>query len=313
MNHGMTEIMENQQEMVFASYVFPSVKSEINAVLFLRSIRAFGGEFSDCPVWFFVPKIAESPTSVTSEIFSELKAEVFQFDGIRGTDDFPFIGDSIAAAFAENKAMKSNKLLAWLAANTLILGEPKAFYLAENKALGYRPVHHKLIGSPWREPIDEFWKWVYDYCGVSSNSLFPMVGHIDGHRIRPYFNAGSIVLRPQHMVLQSWKDTFLEGYNDPRLQHFYSRNEKYAIFVHQAILSGVILSRLRREELVELPATYNYPLHLFFDDITNDRRNTLDEYITVRHEGFYQNESWAHKLPASTQLKKWIAQSLIHQ
>jgi hypothetical protein len=96
----------------------------------------------------------------------------------------------------------------------------------------------------------------------------------------------------------------------PACQGFYQQDKQYEIFVHQAALSGVILSMFPSEELQELSGTYNYPLHLFEEDVSRIRPSSIDELVTIRHEGFYEAPDWFDKMPAKDSLKKWIAKRL---
>jgi len=199
---------------------------------------------------------------------------------------------------------------AWLDSNTLVLNEPQEFLLPPTKSLGFRPVHHTLIGSRYAERLDPFWTQVYDFCQVPQDRVFPMVTHVDATQIRPYFNAGILITRPTNRLFQIWHDTFFELYQKPQCQEFYQRDKRYEIFIHQAALSGVILSMFPTEELLELPSTYNYPLHLFDEDTSSTRPSSLEELITIRHEGFYQDPNWLNKIPAQKTLKNWIIERL---
>ena len=219
---------------------------------------------------------------------------------------FPLGGDVVAAAQAESKAHNQANLLAWLGTNTVVLQEPKDFILPHDKTLGYRPVHHLLIGSRYDEPLDPFWTLIYRCCKVPENRVFPMTTHVDGTRIRPYFNAGLLVTRPKRNLLQAWRDTFLRVYQTPSLQKYYQKDEQYSVFIHQAVLSGVILSTLRTDEIQELPPTYNYPVHLYEQDVTDHRPSSLEELVTFRHERFYTDPQWINKMPAKKRLKQWI-------
>ena len=68
-----------------------------------------------------------------------------------------------------------------------------------------------------------------------------MKTHVDGNTIRPYFNAGHLAVRPEKRLLRKWSETFLELYKAPEFQRFYA-DGRYRIFMHQAVLSGVILA-----------------------------------------------------------------------
>ena len=65
-----------------------------------------------------------------------------------------------------------------------------------------------------------------------------------------------------------------------------------------------------KEELLEFPSTYNYPLHLFTEDVTGNRPSTLEELVTILHEGFYRDSDWFDKMPAKAALKTWITEKL---
>jgi hypothetical protein len=64
------------------------------------------------------------------------------------------------------------------------------------------------------------------------------------------------------------------------------------------------------EEIQELPYAYNYPEHLYTEDVTANRPASLDELITVRHESFHTDPDWKQKMPASDSLKEWLAEIL---
>jgi hypothetical protein len=222
-----------------------------------------------------------------------------------------FFADTIQAiAFAESMAERDTGLLAWLDSNTLVLNEPTEFLLSEAKSLGYRPVHHTLIGSRFEDPLDPFWSQIYESCQVPQDRIFPMITHVDATEIRPYFNAGILVTRPTNRLFRIWHDSFFELYKKPRCETFYQQDERYEIFVHQAALSGVILSMFPIEELQELSSTYNYPLHLFEEDISEKKPSTIEELVTIRHEGFYTDPDWIEKIPAQEPLKQWLTKRI---
>jgi hypothetical protein len=159
--------------------------------------------------------------------------------------------------------------------------------------------------------IDEFWTLVYHFCKVPQDRIFPMETHIDGTRIRPYFNAGMLITRPHKRLLQTWSNIFFDSYQKLPFRKFYEKNDLYKIFIHQALLSGVILSKFETDELAELPSTYNYPLHLYTEDVTGHRPSFIEEVVTFRHEGFYHDKEWMRKMPAKKELRQWLADRIL--
>jgi hypothetical protein len=151
---------------------------------------------------------------------------------------------------------------------------------------------------------------IYQYCNVPEDRIFPMKTHVDGITIRPYFNAGMLITRPEKELFKTWSDTFFRVYQEPSLQEIYRQDERYTIFFHQAVLSGIILSTFTSDEIQELPPTYNYPIHLFTEDMTDHRPSSLEELVTIRHEGFYKDPQWMKKMPAREALKQWLVRQL---
>jgi hypothetical protein len=191
-----------------------------------------------------------------------------------------------------------------------VLREPRGFLLPDGKSLGYRPVHHTNVGSRYGEPLDPFWELIYSLCGVPEDRVFPMRTHMDGEVLRPYFNAGCHATRPGRGLLRAWRDAFLKVYREPALLDLYHENRAYEVFVHQAVFTGVVLAACSPNEILELPRGYNYPLHLHGEDVTEHRPSSLEELVTIRHEGFYADPDWAGRMPAGEPLKQWIAERL---
>jgi len=298
-------------DLVFSTILNPGRFSETNVLLLTESIRAFAGSLSGAPIWCFVPEYGEQPSEVVMERLQALDVSLIPFEMDREVAEFPFTSEACAAALAESRGLGDVNFLVWLNGNTLLLREPRAFLLPEGKSLGYRPVHHINVGSRLDDPLDPFWTQVYRLCGVPEYAVFPMRTHVDGETIRPYFNAGFHVTRPIRGLLRAWRDTFLGVYEESDLQDLYQQDRRYTIFLHQAVLSGVIMSTLEFDEIQELPGEYNYPIHLYDDDITDNRPATIEVLVAIRHEGFYGDPGWREKMPAGEPLKQWIAQRLL--
>ncbi len=292
--------------MIYAATVYPRENSETNALILANSIRQRAGSLSECPIWFFTPFYGKALSEQTERLLEDLNVHMCEFIMDNELVRFPFMADAHAAALAEEEAQGRTEVLAWLAANTIIVRTPFAYVLDRGVSLKFRPVHHQLIGSSYNQPIDDFWKLIYEECGVKDTDLFPMQGHIDGAKIRPYFNAGSIILRPELGLLGKWRDEFLRIHNQSEVSEFVQRDDHYAIFLHQAVLTGVILSSVEREGLVELPNLYNYPIHLYSEDCTENRPKLVDKCVTLRHEGFYNDTNWYEKIESSTAFKDWL-------
>jgi flavin reductase (DIM6/NTAB) family NADH-FMN oxidoreductase RutF len=282
-------------------YAYISDCLDLKDLILAASIRKFGGSLSDYPIWVLIPKPVESIAKEMRDLFLSLNVELIPFSP-EDEPKFPFITHVLAAANAELLAKEKTKLLAWLGSNTIIFNEPKHFLLDDDKNLGYRPVHHTNIGSFFDEPINSFWEQVYQKCNVSKEQIFPMKTHVDHNKLRPYFNAGCLIIRPEKGLLQSWWNFYKDLFNEQSFKDYYNKNYLYAIFIHQAVLSGVILSSMERNELYELPFDYNYPLNLYYNCPVVYRAKNVNKLITVR----YEDPGDLKKVPIQDPLKSWL-------
>jgi hypothetical protein len=299
-----------QSRLIFCSVIFPGLYSEINSLLLAESIRAFGGGLASSLIWFLMPDYDQPLAEKTLARLQRLDVRLLPFQIDQQKLQFFFMGQLAGLAQAEDLSAGETDLLAWLDANTILVQEPKEFLLPAGKSLGYRPVHHLLLGSRFDQPLDAFWAQIYRACGVPPERVFPMRPVVEDIQMRPYFNAGILITRPERGLFRQWVNTFQEFYQAPVFQAFYQQDRRYIIFMHQAILAGVVLHVLEPQALQELPESYNYPLHLFDVDKTTRRPASMEALITFRHEGFYQEADWARRMPASDLLKRWLAEKL---
>jgi hypothetical protein len=278
----------------------------INVPLFAASIRAFAGTLSDCPIWVLVPQSENEISEKTKKQLVSLNVTVIPFTVDPDVLKFPFVGYVRAAAAAESLAKEKTKFIAWMGLDTLIVKEPTHFLLDKDKTVGYRPVHHTLIGSIYDKPLDPFWELIYEKCHVPEDTIFPMNPHVEYNTIRPYFNAGHVVVRPEKGLLQTWWDYFKELYPDPCFKEYYKKDERYTIFIHQAVLTGVILSTIKRHNLQELPFTYNYPLHLYDGSPRDLRPQNVNDLVTVR----YEEPHVLGTIPFLNPVKSWLTDQM---
>jgi len=293
-----------QQPLVFASLAAPGA-TERAAFMLVESIRAFGGAYSNSPVLILYPRVGPGLSHATQARFTDLGAETISFDIPLERLTFPFASKVYGAGAAEEAAISRGALLCWMDPDSLVLREPGALILEPAAALGYRPVDKVLIGSPYEAPLDDFWMQIYSECGVHEHSVFPMAASVDDVVLRPYFNAGMLVVRPERGLLGSWGVQFKRLHGLAKFEPFYQAQELYRLFMHQAVLAGTILASLGRHEIQELPYTVNYPLHLHPDYPATRRPHTISEIITCRYDTAFDADDW-RSLPIEEPLRAWL-------
>ncbi|MCB2178860.1 hypothetical protein KQH61_05550 [bacterium] len=273
-------------------------------VLLVESLRAFGGDLSTAPVsvWSLPDR---PPTDEAIEKLTSLDATLHTFEMEAAARKFPLAVIPFGAAAAEAFHQNDADILVWLLPDTLILQPPAAFQLSSDIQLAYRPVHHQNIGSPIKEAADAFWEQIYRHCEVPPERLFPMQTCYR-EVVRPYFNAGILALHPDDGLCQTWMETFRRTYQHADFTPFFEQ-PRYAIFMHQAILSGVILQRFDQTQLVELPENYNYPLHMHTDYPQVGKPASLEAIATARYESVGELGGFLETIPASPVLREWFS------
>lgn len=171
---------------------------------------------------------------------------------------------------------------------------------------------HKNVGLLTSEPVDPFWHRIYERNAVAEASLFPMVTPADGDTIRPYFNAGCLVVRPERGLLQRWRDEFTLLYQDSILREMCAQDVKKRIFLHQTALTGAILNHLERGEIMEFSDRINYPI--FFEQMFGAKKkfNNINDVITFRHESYFRDPDpdWENQLQGPPDKIAWMREHL---
>lgn len=279
-------------------------------IMLFDSLRTFGDELADSPCIMLVPQTREPLPDETKERLGVLGVHLVPFDIDGEAARFPLAPLAYAAASAEQEVRGNTEILVWMNEDTLIIRPPVDFLIQEGINLAYRPVHHTRIGSIYDKPPDDFWSLIYQHCGISEDKAFPMETGIKDNTIRAYFNAGLLVVRPEQRLLETWLDYFKRLYQHPDFQPIFKNNVLYMVFMHQAVLSGVILNVFEREELLELPEVVNYPLNLHLECPTEHRPRLLNDPVTCRYEGIEDLQHALKSIPVKEPLKNWLNERL---
>ena len=293
-------------------YAFCSGVTSPETLILVESIREFGGEFSDCPIWLFTKKTqTELPADLLS-ILEQHSVEIYTLDLDPEIVDFSFVNHVYAAAKAEKMALNKTENLVFLGTNSLFFDSPEKFLLKEGINLGYRPVHHKLIGSLYHEPIDYFWSLIYQKCDVKQDKSFPMQTHVDGQILRPYISSGCLVVNPKRGFFKVWWENYRIIHKEPVFKEFYEKYDLYEIFIHQAVLSAVMLSELEKNEIEELPFEYNYPINLYHESLEEFKPKNFEKLVTARYylEKIVEEDEF-NKIPFTESMKSWLEKRIV--
>lgn len=288
-------------DLAFA-FVLSSTAPPREASILAESIRTFGGAFAGSRILALVPEgnLPWVPAGVEAVTYAMGPAE----------RAFPLADKPLACAAAEAAVEGCAHLLVFLAPDSVVVQEPLELILPAGAGLGCRPVDLALIGPRWDQPVTPYWRAVYQFCETPVERLFPVVSSVDQVRLRAYFNAGMMVVRPERGLLRRWAHNFLRHYRRPDFKAFCREDEAYAICLHQAMLAGTALAMLEPHEIHLLPAWVNYPLHLHDQYPAELRPPTVNDLITFRSDDYSCDPTWLRRLPVREPLRSWLAERL---
>jgi hypothetical protein len=298
-----------RQPVIFATYAANGEQLR-HARILVESVQEFGGAFRGSAVLVYAPSIVLKADMKIVKELTRRGAVVEACDAPEDSRSFAYAGKVFAAARAEARADGRTSILVWMDEDTVVLKEPGEFVLPQGKNLGYRPVMHQNIGSLYSAKPDAFWSRVYKILSVPESAMFPMKTVADGQTLRPYFNAGLLVVRPERGILKKWAESFSSLYRDPALRALCAEDSRRILFLHQAALAGAVLGLLGKEEMMQLSDRYNYPL--FFKEMHGADRefDTINDVVTLRYEDFFRNPApgWGEKLKGPAATVSWLAE-----
>ena len=191
--------------------------------------------------------------------------------------------------------------LVWLSLDCLIVNPPLLFNLDPSADAAFRPVHHRNVGSPAHEPLDDFWRGIYRVLEVNAMP-YTVESFVDGQTLRPYFNLHCFAFNPATSLCRTWWTHFKAMVTDKTFQNGCCRDELHRIFLHQAILSTLVAKELDWKRVRLPPPEYNYPLNLLNEMSPDCRATNLNSLVNAVYEDAFPWGSIEIQQP----LRSWL-------
>ena len=295
--------------VVFATFAEDSEQLK-HTIILAESIRKFCGDYAGAPVHVYLPQslLNDEPELIQKLMELDVRCMVPSSPNSR-TGQMYFAGKVYAAAEAEKTARAAGiDLLIWVDEDTIFLQQPDCLMLPDNVQFGYRPVMHNRSGVAWGESPNPFWKRIYELLKIEPSMTFSMVAPADEAEIEAYFNAGLLVVRPGHGIMERWVLCFETLCEDKELFQMCMDHVEHRIFVHQTALVGAVLPYLERDQMMELPDTVNYPL--FFDQMFKaaGKFESLNGKVSIRYDVYFRNPApdWRDRLKGDTEIVEFL-------
>ncbi|MCB9419842.1 MAG: hypothetical protein H6667_08555 [Ardenticatenaceae bacterium] len=285
---------------IFLTLVRTSAEKDYGRIL-IDSIRDFGGELSQCPIWLF--EADPQNASCTSLVDEQVK--IFPLgvpDSVKG---YFFASKVWACAQAEAMASDVQSLI-WIDPVCLVIQPPLLFELDGAVDTAVRPVHIKNVGQLPEESPDSFWQKVYNVVGLADLRM-TVETFVGKQQIRAYFNTHAFAVNPAKGLLHEWFTLFEQLVRDKDYQKAACPDQLHQIFLHQAIWSALLAARLPLERVRILPPDYNYPYNLHQSVPPERRAAALNDLVCAAYEERSLDPQLMDDIAVQEPLRSWLA------
>ncbi len=271
---------------------------------FIKSVRELGGEYRGTKIYI----VLGDPTNFPCESLRGKNIVLLPLEADPSLLNYPLAIKAFAAAQVEKIVKDKVSSLAWFDPATLVLGSLKELDLENGYDAAVRPVSLvNTIGiSPGSKP-DDYWAPIYEKLGLDFKNLPAYETVVDEKPIQPYFNCEIFSVDPSLCIFTDWADLLTKFLKDENYQKNVCNTFLRRLFLHQAVLSGVIVSKVKPENIKPLSIKTGYPFGQHERLSDQKRIKSLNELSTIIFDYQWEkNPRWMEKIPVREPLKKWL-------
>jgi hypothetical protein len=108
-------------------------------------------------------------------------------------------------------------------------------------------------------------------------------------------------------LLRQWLECFEVLVGDQAFQSAYCQDERHQVFLHQAVLSALIATRLDPQRVRILPPIYSYPYNLHPSVPCDWRAQALDDLVCVAYEERSLDPAVMNDITVHEPLRSWLS------
>ena len=283
---------------------------ENESLLLAESIRKFGGDLKNSPIYSFHPRQGEPISCKAKNAFESLGVVHQQIILNADYPTFAYTNKIFTCAYAEQN-IKEAEFLCFLDSDQCIFSEPKELLLPNGYDVGICPVIGQGIASTGENDLlyEDYWKKLYDVFNIS-NKVF-VTTRMDDKRIRGYWNSGMVSVRRQTGIFTAWKKNF------EKLMTLKLLPAQGIFFIDQVALAVTICSMV--EDVYSFSFSYNYPIAHQNKISKNKKINSFEQIISIHYHRMFRFNDWKKNLESlknmdrSSKEYKWLYEKLSSQ
>lgn len=276
--------------------------------LLVKSLKRFGGELANSEIVISTNLSGD----FVFKTFSGINVKVLPLEMDSQSAAFPYAFKAFASANAETYAKDKNCDLVWFDNQCLVLNEPNELRLEDSKKVAFRPVFlQNTVAQSVNDPVNNYWSEIYKLAGIDSSRVPGVETFIDSEKIRFYINCQVITVDPAMGIFNDWLKIQTRFINDSDFQANVCNTRLGKIFLHQAVLSAAILSKISDDEIQWLSNDYGFPVHIW-DRIPDEKKIDVNKSRVIIYEEFFNSEpGWMDRLKIQEPLYSWISENYI--
>jgi len=313
---GAMNIRKTKEPIAFLLVVEAGLL-ERQAVLLAESIRRFGGSCSGCRIWATQPRHGKSVSPATLESLAELEVTFLRANlNAKANQNtkcnhrlLGFLNKTYTAAFFEEILEHQVQSLVFLDSDTLVLREPRELHLDDTSAVAVRPVDTRNVGCPAGRPLNTFWTKMFAASGTSDKDIWNVVTTTDRKRVKAYFNAGLVAVRPERQIFRRWRAT-VEAFWPHVFDRRVCSTRAHVSLAEQCALSATILGCVDRKQVRILSGAYNYPLHKQKRLRGGQRKDSLADISILHYHSAFNSDAWREGIMVSPEYERFLARHL---
>ena len=248
--------------------------------LLVASLREFGGDFKDTPIFSYQPRKEFKISQETIDFFEKNNVEYVDLELNKEFSHYPFANKILASAHREQHT--NAEILIFLDSDVFFFNEPKEFADFGDADLILRPVDIKNIGA---ENLDDknaiYWKKLYNLLGVKTRRKVSTT--VTNVSIWEYYQGGHVATLKKNDFCRTWHENFI------KVMAAEIMPDQGISFVEQSVLAATV-SQMELN-VKKFAKEYNYPLHM--ENEIKNRNYIVGDFnslISVHYHDVFKKE-----------------------
>ena len=303
--------------LIMASSVFSETDKKVSIVTcastneqersvkaLIKSVRELSCNYSNSKIYV----VLGDPENFPCTSLKEENVELLPLEMDKSFMDYPLAIKAFAAAQVEKIVSDKSEVLIWFDPGVIVLNSLDALDLENRFEAAIRPVSlsNNISIPPGEEPND-YWEPIYKETGIDYKNLPILETIVDEVKIQPYYNCEVYSINPKLGICSEWARILTKLLKDDNFQKSTCTTFLKRLFLHQAVLSGVITSKIKQEKIKTLPITSGYPFNQHERLSATKQISSLNELSVVIFDYAWDRiPTWMNKIQINEPLKQWL-------